>query len=106
ELAHTVVSTRGQTRPPVWTKSYTALAGLYLAENQPQVNSAFLSALGDGTIGDRIGKKEIAPINLREIFGSTTVPATANICAIPSRIRRRTSCRPNWSTARHRSTAI
>src|SRR5262249_23554417 len=28
ELAHTVVSTRGQTRPPVWTKSYTALAGL------------------------------------------------------------------------------
>ena len=57
EFAHAVVAARGQTRPPVWTQSYTALAGLYLAENQPQVNSAFLSALGDGTIGDRIGKK-------------------------------------------------
>ncbi|HJZ62897.1 MAG TPA: hypothetical protein VKD70_01160 [Candidatus Acidoferrum sp.] len=57
ELAHAVVSARGHARPPVWTKSYTALAGLYFAENQPQVNTAFLSALGDETIGDRIGKK-------------------------------------------------
>src|SRR5262249_2320862 len=31
ELAHAVVAARGHARPPVWTKSYTALAGLYFA---------------------------------------------------------------------------
>ncbi|HKE07705.1 MAG TPA: hypothetical protein VKB48_07725 [Candidatus Acidoferrum sp.] len=57
ELAHAVVSARGRVRPAVWTKSYTALVGFYFAENQPPVNAAFLSVLGDQTIGERIGKK-------------------------------------------------
>jgi Flp pilus assembly protein TadD len=57
ELAHAVVAARGQTRPLVWTKSYSALVGLYFAENQPPINTAFVKALGDETIGERIGKK-------------------------------------------------
>jgi hypothetical protein len=57
ELAHAVVTARGRVRPAVWVKSYTALVGLYFAENQPPVNAAFLSVLGDQTIGERIGKK-------------------------------------------------
>jgi tetratricopeptide (TPR) repeat protein len=56
ELAHAVVAARSKARPPVWGKSYTALVGLYFAENQPTVNTAFVSALGDQTVGDRVGK--------------------------------------------------
>ena len=56
ELAHSVVAARSTSRPPVWEKSYTALVGLYFAENQPAINSAFVSALGDQTVGERIGK--------------------------------------------------
>jgi cellulose synthase operon protein C len=57
ELAHATVAARGHARPPVWTKSYTALVGLYFAENQPPINTAFVNALGDETIGERIGQK-------------------------------------------------
>ncbi len=56
ELAHAVVTARSQARPPVWQKSYSALVGLYFAENSQPVNAAFADALGDQTIGDRIGK--------------------------------------------------
>jgi predicted Zn-dependent protease len=52
--AHALVSSRGRTRTPVWTKSYNALVGLYLAERTPEVNGAFLSALGDNSIADRL----------------------------------------------------
>lgn len=57
ELAHAAVVVRGHARAPVWTKSYTALVGLYFAENQPPINTAFVNALGDETIGERIGQK-------------------------------------------------
>jgi cellulose synthase operon protein C len=53
-LAHSMLMTRGQHRPPVWTKSYRALAGLYYAEPTAEVNNAFLDALGDKTIGERL----------------------------------------------------
>ena len=56
QLAHTVVQTRGQSRPPVWTKSYNALVGLYFSEPTPDVNNAFLAALGDDPIGVRLAK--------------------------------------------------
>jgi predicted Zn-dependent protease len=56
-LTQAVVSARGKARPTVWTKSYSALAGLYFADSKPEINAAFLSALGDQTIGDRLGKK-------------------------------------------------
>ena len=54
--AHALVLSRGRTRTPVWTKSYNALVGLYFAERTPEVNGAFLSALGDNTIAERLAK--------------------------------------------------
>jgi len=55
-LVHAVVAARGRARPPVWSKAYGALAGLYFAEPSPDVNKVFLSALGDSTIAERLGK--------------------------------------------------
>ena len=55
-LAHNVVQARGASRPPVWTQSYNALVGLYFAEPTADTNRDFVSALGDGTIGDRVAK--------------------------------------------------
>jgi len=56
QLAHAVVAARSKARPPVWAKSYNALVGLYFAENSPTINAAFTDALGDQTIGARLGK--------------------------------------------------
>jgi predicted Zn-dependent protease len=56
QLAHTVVQMRGQARPAVWTKSYNALVGLYFSEPTPEVNNAFLAAMGDEPIGARLAK--------------------------------------------------
>ena len=55
-LAHEVVAQRSHARPAVWGQSYTALVGLYFAERAPSISAAFLDALGDQTIGNRIGK--------------------------------------------------
>ncbi len=57
DLAQEVVAQRGSTRPPVWGKSNTALVGLYFAEPTPSISNAFVDALGDRTIGNRIGKQ-------------------------------------------------
>jgi len=54
--ARAAVLARGRTRPAVWTKSYVALTGLYYAEPTADVNNAFLGALGDETIADRLAK--------------------------------------------------
>jgi tetratricopeptide (TPR) repeat protein len=56
DLADSMVVVRGQHRSPVWNKSYRALTGLYFAETAPEVNSAFLDALGDNTIAERLTK--------------------------------------------------
>jgi predicted Zn-dependent protease len=55
-LAHAVVAARGRARPPVWSRAYGALTGLYFAEPTAEVNNAFLAALGDNKIAERIGK--------------------------------------------------
>ncbi len=55
-LAHAVVQGRGKARPPVWDKAYNALVGLYFAEPTPEVNKAFLAALGDDPISVRLAK--------------------------------------------------
>jgi cellulose synthase operon protein C len=55
-LSHAVVQARGKARPPVWSKSYNALVGLYFAEPTPNVNNAFLAALGDDSIAVRLAK--------------------------------------------------
>jgi Tfp pilus assembly protein PilF len=57
EMAHQVVAGRSRARVPVWRSAYDALTGLYFAEATPAVNKSFLDALGDQTIGERIGKK-------------------------------------------------
>ena len=55
-LAHAVVQARSKARPPVWNKAYSALVGLYFSEPTPEVNNAFLGALGDDPIGTRLAK--------------------------------------------------
>jgi predicted Zn-dependent protease len=55
-LVHAVVAARGRVRPPVWSKAYGALTGLYFAEASAEVNNVFLAALGDNTIAERLGK--------------------------------------------------
>ncbi len=56
QLSHSVVRARGQGRPPVWNKAYNALVGLYFSEPTPEVNNAFLAALGDDPIGVRLSR--------------------------------------------------
>ncbi len=58
-LVHAVVIARGRPRTAVWNKAYGALVGLYFAEPAPEVNYAFLGALGNDTIGERLAK----PVN-------------------------------------------
>src|SRR5260370_13363768 len=53
-LSHSVVAARGKTRAPVWAKSYSALVGLYYAEPTADANNAFLDALGDNMIAERL----------------------------------------------------
>ena len=55
-LSHVVVQARGKARPPVWNKAYNALVGLYFSQPTPEVNNAFLAALGDAPIGVRLSK--------------------------------------------------
>src|SRR5258708_27318923 len=55
-LVHTRVAAGGRVRPPVWSKAYNALAGLYFAEPAPEASNIFLAALGDNTIAERLGK--------------------------------------------------
>ncbi|HUL16691.1 MAG TPA: hypothetical protein VLV88_11885 [Terriglobales bacterium] len=57
ELAHEVVGARARARVPVWRNAYDALTGMYFAENTAAVDKNFVDALGDETIGERIGKK-------------------------------------------------
>jgi tetratricopeptide (TPR) repeat protein/Tfp pilus assembly protein PilF len=56
DLALRAVIARGRGLPAVWTKAYTGLAGLYYRDGTPTVNAAFLDALGNATIGERIDK--------------------------------------------------
>ena len=67
-LAQDAVAARGHALDPVWTKAYSALTGLYFSDHSTAVNQAFLNALGDGTIGERLGK----PVNReRQLAGNT-----------------------------------
>jgi cellulose synthase operon protein C len=56
DLAQSVVTARSHGRPAVWQKSYTALVGVYFSDARPTINDAFGSALGNQTIGERLGK--------------------------------------------------
>lgn len=55
EQALTGIRVHAANRPPVWKDSYTALTGLYRRMKQPEIDSAFSTALdADATIGERI----------------------------------------------------
>jgi hypothetical protein len=49
------IHARAARRPAVWKDAYTALAGLYLHEQRPEINAAFSTALdAEASIGDRV----------------------------------------------------
>jgi lipopolysaccharide biosynthesis regulator YciM len=54
ELAYASIQARGSGLPPVWTKAYTALAGLYFDDRAPAIGRAFQSGLDTRTIGERL----------------------------------------------------
>ena len=54
-LALQAIAARGRDLPPVWTRAYTGLMGLYYSDAAPEVKAAYQAALGTGTIGDRLG---------------------------------------------------
>jgi predicted Zn-dependent protease len=56
DLALEAIAARGGRLPPVWTRAYTGLVGLYYSDASPAVNSAFQQALDTRTIGDRVAK--------------------------------------------------
>ena len=55
-FAYQVLEARAKGHPPVWSPAYRGLAGLYFADGDARVNAAFMQALGDATIGERVGK--------------------------------------------------
>jgi cellulose synthase operon protein C len=54
-IVDAVVAARGRSQKPVWRKSYASLVGMYFAQSNSAVNAAFLDALGDQNIGERLG---------------------------------------------------
>jgi tetratricopeptide (TPR) repeat protein/predicted Zn-dependent protease len=56
QFAYQVLEARAKRRPAVWSPAYLGLAGLYFGDGDARVSGAFLQALGDATIGDRIGR--------------------------------------------------
>jgi thioredoxin-like negative regulator of GroEL len=54
DLALQAVAARGTRLPPVWTRAYTGLVGLYYSDRSPAINSAFEQALDTRTIGERV----------------------------------------------------
>ncbi len=57
QLTRDAMQARGSGISPVWTRAYTGLGGLYLADASPPVNEAFVAALDSGNIGQRLGKR-------------------------------------------------
>ncbi len=50
------IEARGKKVNPLWTRAYTALAGVYFSSTQPATKVAFTQILNDAPIGARIGK--------------------------------------------------
>ena len=56
EQARRAVELFGRRQSPVWTPAYTGLVGLFHGAEEPVYQQAFLTALGDATIVDRVGQ--------------------------------------------------
>jgi cellulose synthase operon protein C len=68
KLAYDAIRAHGASLPPVWTKAYAGLAGLYFGDPGAPVNASFSDILNDRPIGDRLGK----PLDLnRQLAGDT-----------------------------------
>ena len=57
DLALRAIAARGGGLPPVWTRAYTGLVGLYYSDASPGVNAAYQQALDTRNIGERITKR-------------------------------------------------
>ena len=57
KLALEAIRAHGSSMPHVWARACTGLAGLYYADTSPEVRTAFAEAIGDATIGDRLGRR-------------------------------------------------
>ncbi|MBL8222516.1 MAG: hypothetical protein JNL62_24975, partial [Bryobacterales bacterium] len=64
DLALQAIAARGAKRTPVWTRGYTALAGLYFNLGTAEIDAAFRQALGPMTVGERIA----TPVNRNEVI--------------------------------------
>ncbi len=56
KLAYAAIRAHGTAQPPVWTKAYTSLAGLFFDDHSADVNASFQDILDDRPIGERLGK--------------------------------------------------
>ncbi len=57
KLANAAIQAHGASLPPVWTKAYTGLTGLFYSDGAANVNGSFLDILDDRPIGERLGQK-------------------------------------------------
>ena len=66
-VALSAIRARGTVQPPVWTSSYTGLAGLYFGDVSTSTDTAFRQALSpDATIGERLSSH---PDTKRQLTG-------------------------------------
>ncbi len=56
EIASRAVDSYGARRTTAWRRAYQALTGLFHSSADERYNDAFQSALGGGTIGERVGQ--------------------------------------------------
>jgi cellulose synthase operon protein C len=52
-----IIDTRGAKLPPVWSRAYTALTGVYFNQREPAILNAFTSVLGPRTIGEQVAAR-------------------------------------------------
>lgn len=57
KLALAAIRVHGGSMPHVWARAYTGLAGVYYADASPEVGATFAEAIGDATIGVRLGQR-------------------------------------------------
>ncbi|MBI3208596.1 MAG: hypothetical protein HYZ37_06815 [Candidatus Solibacter usitatus] len=55
-LAMSVITNRTALMPPVWSRAYRGLLGLYFGLRTPEIDAAFRAALGPQIAGERVGK--------------------------------------------------
>src|SRR5581483_4960993 len=54
KMVRAAIKARSAQEDPVWRQAYTGLAGLYFKDTAPEIRAAFLQALSNQTIGQRV----------------------------------------------------